>query len=1491
MKLTLYITCLFVFLCNGMFAQIISVTPSNDAESLINTNLLSGNGIVICNPNSPKNASVSGESFSSYGSFERRANNFPLANGIFLTTGNADEAGNSSVDELNSGSTSWLGDSELEAQLGISNTVNATVLEFDFVALTETISFDYVLASQEYEKDHTICDYADGFAILIQKEGETVFKNIAVIPNTNTSVSTKEINGTSCSNYIEYYENTVSQIESTNFDGRTKTLTATHTIEPYKKYKIKFIVADQKDVNFDTAVFIKQSEVNIDVDLGNNISTCSDVELTPNLYSNLDVDLTNLNSFDKEVVYTWYKDGAYISSNPTFTATIAGNYSVDIKVYEPDCIDGQSATNVFTISDDITIDYIPNQTIALDPKNANAELERCSSITEQFILDEFNNYIKDQIPNNANSYNIKYYRNGNNITEIDIAPGNTETITAIATRTSTACAYTFDFPLSVNKIPNPQPQIITRCDNDLEFNLEAYSNLFNSGNTTDFTVTYHYTQYQAEQGSQPIASPYIGNRTQLYVRVINNNTECAGTTTLTLDETESIELFNASSTVISGCTYTPGGGITTAELDIATDELLNGQDPNQLIISYFGYEEDATQNINKLQGANLDAYLDNQPTIIFIRVEPLGGGCPAIAKIDIYPTISINFSAIENYAVCGGTSFNLIQIANDIKSKIQNLTVTFYDGNPSSSTSSEIAQIADYTIPDLDGDGVEDDSQTIYVKVEDPDCGQISTSFQIFKAPGIIYRDRPFLPLICYNDRVIDLKTYKDLIIDNSNEDNIQIQYYLTADNRDLDENELPIDYLDHTDIINGILYARVTKIGVTDGILIGNCFDAIDIVIDVVDMPQVHLTYTDFQYCVTNPELEVTLDFVETELVDIINNDAANAHIAPEAIDIKFYENLSDAEAGNSNFLDPNVYTTTTKTIYSRVTNKKDTSICPVIDPINIAVFLQPEFNKTEFFECDIEVVPVRNIDLYQLFNHYIASEIEVTFYDADDNPYTINSEISVPYDQTITIYAIARNKNNTLCDNPVKQAITLRTGQTPAPIPFDLSVCVVPGQAYTEINLDDVEAELESLTGVPLVVSFYENKAEAEASLNSFILKTNSYQISANQAKHNLFVQIKNPGTECYIVQTLLIKINDTPNFKSSSIASVCSPDYVGNNMLFNLEETTLDLTLKTGYNAPVIYFFEDIDDANSLNISNQITNSLEADQTYVKPVGINTIYVVAKDPDTDCFEVRALDLVVNYPSPTKDLTDFEFCDDGSGTLFLKEIDNRLVYDLNSSEITYYKTDADADAATNPLSDIYNYKTPINGTEIHARVSSIATGCYIIKPITLQPNSNGTALNLTANASFFQNSNTITVDVIGGTGNYVYSLDHGDFQTSNIFTDVNIGSHTVFVSNDLGCSEGITTVTVVDIPKFFTPNQDGYNDTWHIIGIEDLAEAEVQIFNRFGKLLAVLNKNNNPTFEDGWNGLSNGAPMPTDDYWYVARIKNGTEDFERSGHFTLKR
>ncbi|HET8810447.1 MAG TPA: T9SS type B sorting domain-containing protein, partial [Flavobacteriaceae bacterium] len=67
------------------------------------------------------------------------------------------------------------------------------------------------------------------------------------------------------------------------------------------------------------------------------------------------------------------------------------------------------------------------------------------------------------------------------------------------------------------------------------------------------------------------------------------------------------------------------------------------------------------------------------------------------------------------------------------------------------------------------------------------------------------------------------------------------------------------------------------------------------------------------------------------------------------------------------------------------------------------------------------------------------------------------------------------------------------------------------------------------------------------------------------------------------------------------------------------------------------------------------------------------------------------------------------------------------------------------------------------------------------------------------------------------------------------------------------------------IDYPKFFTPNGDGYNDTWNIIGISDQPNAQIYIFDRYGKLLKQLS----PT-GPGWDGTYNGRPMPSSDYWF---------------------
>ena len=147
------------------------------------------------------------------------------------------------------------------------------------------------------------------------------------------------------------------------------------------------------------------------------------------------------------------------------------------------------------------------------------------------------------------------------------------------------------------------------------------------------------------------------------------------------------------------------------------------------------------------------------------------------------------------------------------------------------------------------------------------------------------------------------------------------------------------------------------------------------------------------------------------------------------------------------------------------------------------------------------------------------------------------------------------------------------------------------------------------------------------------------------------------------------------------------------------------------------------------------------------------------------------------------------------------------------------------------------------------------------------------------------FSDPNNITV-TISGIGDYLYQLDDLEPQESNVFYNVAMGYHTVTIIDLNGCSNVTKEVLVVDIPKFFTPNNDGAFDTWHIVGVETLPGTTIDIFDRYGKFIKRLTSNT-----PGWDGYYNGVKMPTSDYWYVANVQRNNISFEVKGHFTLRR
>ena len=170
----------------------------------------------------------------------------------------------------------------------------------------------------------------------------------------------------------------------------------------------------------------------------------------------------------------------------------------------------------------------------------------------------------------------------------------------------------------------------------------------------------------------------------------------------------------------------------------------------------------------------------------------------------------------------------------------------------------------------------------------------------------------------------------------------------------------------------------------------------------------------------------------------------------------------------------------------------------------------------------------------------------------------------------------------------------------------------------------------------------------------------------------------------------------------------------------------------------------------------------------------------------------------------------------------------------------------------------------------------------CEKTEKITIEASSIALIESVDIDDSSEESSITIHVS---GQGEYEFALDdiNGEYQADNYFEGLTGGAHIIYVKDLKGCGIQAEGVAILNIPKFFTPNGDGINDTWKIEGVFSQPNSKIYIFDKFGKLLKQIN-----AAEDGWDGYYNGRAMPSTDYWYQIQLEDGRVF---KGHFSLIR
>jgi gliding motility-associated-like protein len=242
---------------NKLSAQLVvsnTLTPTQLAQ------LITGSGVQILNP------VVTPAGANSYGKYVATASNLNITEGLLLTTGtiyNAlgpNDVGNKTTFFGNQGTPNTY--TLLNSYTG-KTTWEYTEFEFDIIPQGDTIKFDFVFASEEYE-EWVGSQYNDVFGFFISGPGITgdpgagIYHNIALLPNSSTAVTINNVNQNL--NTTRYQNN--NNGTSVQYDGFTKGLKAISKVTPCAMYHLKLVVADVSDKLWDSGVFIEKISSN-----------------------------------------------------------------------------------------------------------------------------------------------------------------------------------------------------------------------------------------------------------------------------------------------------------------------------------------------------------------------------------------------------------------------------------------------------------------------------------------------------------------------------------------------------------------------------------------------------------------------------------------------------------------------------------------------------------------------------------------------------------------------------------------------------------------------------------------------------------------------------------------------------------------------------------------------------------------------------------------------------------------------------------------------------------------------------------------------------------------------------------------------------------------------------------------------------------------------------------------------------------------------------
>ena len=467
-----------------------------------------------------------------------------------------------------------------------------------------------------------------------------------------------------------------------------------------------------------------------------------------------------------------------------------------------------------------------------------------------------------------------------------------------------------------------------------------------------------------------------------------------------------------------------------------------------------------------------------------------------------------------------------------------------------------------------------------------------------------------------------------------------------------------------------------------------------------------------------------------------------------------------------------------------------------------------------------------------------------------ADGNNWTdeIWANISVEASGSFTCFGFAK-------------VATLYIERLPIAHPIDaLKVCDNDNDATNLYPFDTSTVNSQLLMGqTGVAVSFWDTSGN--------LLYNDALPNPYNAPSQTLIARVENNPSlntpACYEERSFGFVIDDAPGFYPVSDFILCddSDGLIDNAAIFDTRNLEADIL--NGQVGMEVFYYDPLGNALSAPLPEDFkTGTIDITVEIVNPANPScpatgvVSFVVNENPDFGldfdtvlCLNEVSMTIGISNPADTYAYT--------------WELDGTPLPDVTEEiEIfqggTYSITATSAEGCTTTKSIFV----------LESELAQLSQGALIVSDLT--PNS----------------ENTVSVDVtMLGVGEYEYSLDYGLLQDSPTFENVRPGIHVLSVRDINGCGTAYIDLSVIGYYKYFSPNNDGINDYWKVLGIDGTFynSSKVYIFDRYGRLLSQL-QNDSP----GWDGYFKGSPMPADDYWFRVELDDGRA-FD--GHFSLMR